>query len=130
MYQYSFEKLEVWQDARALVKSVYGLTSRFPSKETYGLSSQIQRAVVSVASNIAEGMGRNTEKEQVRFLEIAYGSLMETCCQLYLALDLEYIAQNELNNLRTDIDKVSNKINALSKSIINRMNKSESDNQN
>lgn len=122
MYQYSFEKLEVWQDARVLVKIVYELVSKFPSKEMYGLSSQIQRAAVSVASNIAEGMGRNTEKEQVRFLEIAYGSLMETCCQLYLSLDLGYITKEELDNVRLDIDKVSNKINALSKSIINRMN--------
>lgn len=122
MYQYSFEKLEVWQNARVLVKIVYELVSKFPSKEMYGLSSQIQRAAVSVASNIAEGMGRNTEKEQVRFLEIAYGSLMETCCQLYLSLDLGYITKEELDNVRLDIDKVSNKINALSKSIINRMN--------
>ena len=126
MYQYSFEKLDVWQDARAFVKKIYDLTSQFPPKENYGLSSQMQRAAVSIASNIAEGMGRNTEKEQIRFLEIAFGSLMETLCQLYLAVDLSYLSQDVFDSMKADVDKISNRINGLSKSIKDRLNKKQS----
>ena len=126
MYQYSFEKLEVWQCSRVLVKEIYNLTANFPPKENYGLSSQIQRAVVSVASNIAEGMGRTAEKEQIRFLEISYGSLMETYCQICLSLDLAYINQDQFDNLKTQIDKIANKINGLSKSIKERLNNKQS----
>lgn len=126
MYQYSFEKLDVWKDARAFVKKIYDLTSQFPLKENYGLSSQMQRAAVSIASNIAEGMGRSTEKEQLRFLEIAYGSLMETLCQLYLALDLCYLSQDVFDSMKADVDKISNRINGLSKSIKERLNKKQS----
>lgn len=89
-YRYSFEKLEVWSDARELVKTIYKTTENFPDKEKFGLSSQVQRAVVSIVSNIAEGVSRNSVKEQIRFIEVAYGSLMEVYCQLYVAVDLGY----------------------------------------
>ncbi|MGL5920481.1 MAG: four helix bundle protein [Bacteroidales bacterium] len=70
-HQYSFERLDVFQESRALAKDIYILTARFPSDEKYGLTSQVKRASISVVSNIAEGSGRNSPKEQMRFLEIA-----------------------------------------------------------
>jgi four helix bundle protein len=121
-YQYNFEKLEVWNDARHFVKAVYNITSHFPDKEKFGLSSQIQRASVSVVSNIAEGVSRNSVKEQIRFVEIAYGSLMEVYCQLYIAVDLGYIISELFETIKTEIDKIANKLNALNRSLIKRLN--------
>ncbi len=121
-YQYNFEKLEVWNDARHFVKAVYNITSHFPDKEKFGLSSQIQRASVSVVSNIAEGVSRNSVKEQIRFVEIAYGSLMEVYCQLYIAVDLGYLISELFETIKTEIDKIVNKLNALNRSLIKRLN--------
>jgi len=89
-HKYSFEKLEVWNDARKLVVEIYALTKRIPIDEKFGLCSQIKRA--SVVSNIVEGTSRTSDKEKIRFVEIAYGSLMEVYCQLYIAYDLEYLS--------------------------------------
>ena len=79
-----------------LVVEVYKLTKTFPAEEKYGLVSQMNRAAVSVPSNIAEGMGRMSVKEQIHFIEIAFGSLNETMCQLELAYELNYISQEDL----------------------------------
>ncbi len=73
-YIYSFEKLDVWQEARKLVKEIYIVSDLFPTSEKFGLTNQIRRASVSVVSNIAEGVSRFSPKEQIRFIEIAYGS--------------------------------------------------------
>jgi four helix bundle protein len=81
-HEYSFEKLRVWQNARQLAKAVYATTAKFPSRETYGLSSQCNCAVISVAANLAEGSSRQSPKDQAHFSEIAYGSLMELACLL------------------------------------------------
>lgn len=121
-YRYSFEKLEVWSDARGLVKIIYKITDSFPDKEKFGLSSQIQRAVVSIVSNIAEGVSRNSVKEQIRFIEVAYGSLMEVYCQLYVAVDLGYITTEVFEKIKIDIDKIANKLNALNRSLLKRLN--------
>lgn len=123
-YKYSFEKLEVWIDARELVKSIYALTEIFPDKEKFGLSSQIQRAAISIVSNIAEGVSRNSIKEKIRFIEIAYGSLMEVYCQLYIALDLNYIVTDKFEEIKLEIDKIANKLNALNRSFLKRLNNS------
>ncbi len=120
-HKYNFEKLEVWQDSRSLVKLVYSYTEKFPSKENYGLSLQMRRAAISVSSNIAEGMGRVSDKEQIHFLEISYGSLMETYCQLFLALDLGYISQENIEKAKLIVDEIANKLNALSRSIKRRL---------
>ena len=72
--KFSFEKLAVWQEARELVVECYSLVSKFPKEEKYALGDQIRRAVVSIASNIAEGSGRVSLKEKMHFIEIAYGS--------------------------------------------------------
>ncbi len=90
-FLYSFEKLIVWQKSINLAKQIYSATSKFPKDEIYGLSSQIRRAVVSISSNIAEGYVKSSSKEQVRFSEIAYGSLMEVLNQIIIAKEIKYI---------------------------------------
>ncbi len=119
-YKYSFEKLDVWQDARLFVKEIYTITKLFPSEERYNLCSQIQRASISIVSNIAEGLSRNSDKEKIRFIEIAYGSLMEVYCQIYISVDLLYITAQQFDELKSSIDKIANKLNALNRSIAHR----------
>lgn len=80
MEQYSFEKLEVYQLTRKLIQNVYQIVNRLPANERFALGSQLQRAIVSVLSNIAEGSGRVSIKEKIHFVEISYGSLMEAYC--------------------------------------------------
>lgn len=92
----NYTELEVWKFARGLVKSVYRLTKNFPTTELYSLTSQINRSVISIPSNIAEGIGRQSDKETIHFLYIAKGSLFELETQMYLAFDLEYISEDEL----------------------------------
>lgn len=120
-YLYYFEKLQVWKDSRSLVKLVYDLTRSFPAFERQGLASQIQRAVVSVSSNIAEGMSRGSEKDQLHFLEFSYSSLMEVLCQLNLAFDLQYIDESSLMNARSLLNTTSKELNALVRSIKKRI---------
>ncbi|MCT4644177.1 MAG: four helix bundle protein [Carboxylicivirga sp.] len=118
MHIYNFEKLEVWQLARKLVKKIYLATQSFPESEKYGLTNQLRRAGVSISSNIAEGIGRITNKERARFIEIAYSSLLEVLNQLILSNDLEFINEQELLNFRNDIDLLSNKLNAFHRKIL------------
>ena len=87
----SYRELLVWQKAKALAVHIYQATEQFPRNETYGLTSQIRRAAVSVASNIAEGQGRLTLGEFLHFLGQARGSLLELDTQVAIALDLEYL---------------------------------------
>lgn len=115
---FSFEKLHAYQVARLLVKSVYHITEDFPSFEKFGLSSQLQRAVVSIASNIAEDSGRKSIKEKIHFLEIAYGSLLEVYCQLQLAMDLCYICEAKFLELKTTIFELSRLIGGLNASFV------------
>ena len=96
---HNFKELIVWQKSRKLVKDVYNLTQKFPSDEKFGLTQQIRRASVSIPSNIAEGSGRGTNNDFLRFMDIANGSAFELETQLYLALDLEYISQSEFNEI-------------------------------
>ena len=121
-YKYSFEKLEVWNDARNLVKMIYLHTNNFPERERFGLSSQMQRAAVSIVSNIAEGVSRNSVKEKIRFVELAYGSLMELYCQLYVSVDLDYLTPNTFTLIKAEIDKIANKANALKRNFIKQLN--------
>ena len=96
MEDFYYRKLKVYHQAKALVAEVYNLCKNFPPQESYGLTNQVQRAVVSVPSNIAEGMGRFSIKERVHFVEIAYGSLMEVMCQLEVAEMLHYVTSEQL----------------------------------
>jgi four helix bundle protein len=94
-----FEDLQVWQEAREIVKVVYGLTKKFPRKELYGLADQIQKAAVSTMSNVAEGFESGTNKQFINFLYTSKGSNGEVRSQAYVALDLGYISQVECDDL-------------------------------
>jgi four helix bundle protein len=118
MYTYPFEKLEVWQQSKKLVVKIYKLTEKFPAEEKFGLTNQMRRAAVSVSSNLAEGSGRGTPKDQGYFYNMAYSSLMELLNQLLIASDLYWLTQEEMISVREDIEAVSIKINALRKSIL------------
>ena len=119
--EYSFQKLNVWKEAKILVIEVYHLLDDFPKFEKYALCDQIRHAVVSVPSNIAEGSGRKSMKEQIRFLEIAYGSLMETYNQLLIAIDLNYISDESVETIKPRIDAVAKMINGLRVSYSNKI---------
>lgn len=111
--QYGFEKLSVWQNSRKLVKEVYMLTKKLPTEERYGLCNQVQRAVVSVSSNIAEGASRTGNKDQGHFYQTAYASLMEVLCQLTLCLDLGFINDEAYTSTRAKVDLVAYQLNQL-----------------
>ena len=105
----SYRDLIVWQKAMDLTKKVYQITKTFPKDEIYGLTSQIRRCSVSVPSNIAKGRGRNSDKEFIRFLTIALGSIYELQTQLELALAFNYITNfDEINKLSIEVEKMLN----------------------
>jgi four helix bundle protein len=108
-----FEDLEVWQDARALVRRVYPLSAKFPNHETFGLTNQLKRAAVSVMSNIAEGFERGSNKEFVQFLFIARASCAEVRSHLYVALDLNYAPQSEIEEAREHSERLSRRLKTL-----------------
>jgi four helix bundle protein len=89
--RFPFEKLEVWQEARKLVKEVHTHTRAYPRTEVYGLTAQVNRAALSVANNLAEGSSRISLKDQAHFSNQAYGSLMETASDIIIATDLGYV---------------------------------------
>ena len=121
-YQFQFEKLNAWHEARKLVLNVYQLLEKFLKTENYALCDQLRRAVVSVPSNIAEGTGRMAIKEQIHFLEIAFGSLMEVYCQLQIAVDLGYITPEDLQIVKRDIFTTSKLISGLRTSKVAQLN--------
>lgn len=117
MSLYSFEKLEVWQLAKALTVNIYKLSENLPKDEKYGIISQLRRASFSVANNLAEGTSRNSDKEKVRFIEMSFGSLMEVLNILLIAKELELIGDKDLLDLRPKIEEIGNKMNALKNAI-------------
>lgn len=121
-HQYTFEKLEVWKASIKFAKSIYKTTNGFPSEEKFGLTSQLRRATISISSNIAEGSGKNSLKDQARFSEMAYASLLEVLNQLVLAYELEIINEQTLNDLRFELESLSKQINALKNTQIRRQN--------
>ncbi len=112
----SYRDLLVWQKAKALAVQIYRAKEQFPKAETYGLTSQIRRAVVSVPSNIAEGQGRLTCGEFLHFLGQARGSLLELDTQLAIALDLCYLKQDQYD-LDRDTYQVLGLLNRLIESL-------------
>lgn len=92
-----FEEIKAWQEARELAKTVYAITRLGDLCKDFGLKDQLQRAAVSVGSNIAEGFARNGNKEFIKFLWIAKGSATEVQSQLYTALDIKYITEDQFN---------------------------------
>ena len=97
-----YKNLKVYQIAKVIVKDVYKLMKKFPSEERFALCDQIRRAIISVPSNIVEGLSRTSDKEKHNFLNIAYGSLMEALCQLDISADLGYITNEELKHVEDE----------------------------
>jgi len=111
----SFEELTIWQEARKFTKRMYTLTKGFPREETYGLTSQIRRASVSMMSNIAEGFHRRSTKEFINFLIIARASTFEVQNDLFIALDLNYIDKAVFQENYNCSNKIAMLINKLIK---------------
>ena len=107
------KKLRVWESARRLVSSVYKATRAFWCSEICALTSQTNRAPVSVAAHLAERSSRTSRKDQGHFSQIAYGSLMELSCLLILAVDLGFLLAEHESALRMEIESVSRQLNAL-----------------
>ena len=113
----SYRDLETWQKAIELAEEIYQETKSFPKEETYGLTSQIRRAAVSVPSNIAEGQGRNSTAEFLRFLSIAYGSLCELGTQIIIAQRLAFLNQPAYELLEASVARVGRLIHGLANSL-------------
>lgn len=111
--KYSYKNLDVYKESKALVKMVYGLLKQFPKEEQYALCDQLRRAVISVPSNVAEGSGRTSMKDQAHFIEMAFGSLMEVDCQLDIAQELGYVSKNELDAICVQISRVAAMLSAM-----------------
>lgn len=101
--KYNYKELDVYRESKRLVTMVYALLKQFPKEEQYALCDQLRRAVISVPSNVAEGLGRYSTKEQVHFIEIAYGSLREVDCQLDIACDLNYVSADDIREVQNQI---------------------------
>lgn len=113
----NYKELKVWQKAMDLTVEVYKLVKLLPKEETYALSDQMRRAVVSIPSNIAEGQGRNSDKEFIQFLSIARGSLWELETQIEICLRIGYIDQSLATDTNNLIAEISKMLNALSNSL-------------
>ncbi len=107
---HNFRELKIWQKSVTLVKAIYILTQTFPKEEIYGITNQIRRCAISIPSNIAEGCGRNTNKQLIQFLDIAHGSSCELETQLIIANELEFISIDQLNLLMADVHEVQKMI--------------------
>lgn len=102
----SYKDLIVWQKSRILVRKIYLLTLKLPKEETFGITNQIRRAVISIPSNIAEGYDRGSNKEFVRFLKIAKGSAAEVETQLILCIDLGYFSLDDIQEILSLHDEI------------------------
>lgn len=113
MKTYSFEKLETWKEAVSLVKDIYRVTEDFPKEERFGLTSQLRRASISIASNLAEGTSRKTNKDKAHFTTMAFSSAMEILNQLIISVELNFVSEKDYILVRTKIEKITNMLNAL-----------------
>ena len=107
MTNQKFRKLEVWSKTMDFVEQIYLITKQFPKEELYGLTSQIQRAAVSIALNIAEGSGSGSDQEFKRFLNISLRSSYEVICGLEIAKRLKYLDEKSFNKLTNQCDELS-----------------------
>ena len=114
-----FEEIQAWQKSRIATRRIYELTKTGEFSKDYGLSNQIRRAAVSVMANIAEGNGRRTNKDFAGFLVQAHGSAAEVQSHLFVALDLQYIAQDQFDELYDLMDEVSRMVMSLAQHLRN-----------
>lgn len=115
MYTFSFEKLEVWIEAKEFTKKIYYYTNTFPESEKFGLSSQLKRASVSICSNLAEGTSRATFKDKAHFTTLAFSSAVEVLNQLIISFEIGFIHESIYEDLRMNLESITNKLNALKK---------------
>ena len=115
---HNFRKLDIWIDGIELADMIYSLTDAFPKNEVYGLNSQMQRAAVSVPSNIAEGAGKDSEKDFARFLSISLGSLYELETQVEIAYRRGYIETPNYYSVRTKLESLQKRIYVLHDKIV------------
>ena len=113
----TYTELFVWQKSMELVTSVYKESSNFPKEEIYGLISQIRRCAVSIPSNIAEGFGRKSQQDFIRFLKISMGSLFELQTQLRIAKNLEYLEVDKFNTVFEETREIERMLSAFIQSI-------------
>ncbi|MFB9110862.1 four helix bundle protein [Flavobacterium gyeonganense] len=112
-----FRKLLIWQKSMSLVTKIYYSTNNFPKEEIFGLTSQIRRSSISIPSNIAEGSGRESDKDLLRFLNISVGSLFEMQTQLEIAKNISYLKEDDFNNLYEDSREVERMLVSIIKKI-------------
>ena len=112
-----FTQLKVWQKSHNITINIYKLTAQMPSEEKFGLISQIRRASVSIESNLAEGCGRDSDKELARFVDISMGSSFELRCQLLIARDLGYINSKQYQTFESKIIEVNRMLGGLLKKL-------------
>ena len=110
---FTYRDLRVYQHAKDYVVYVYNLLKKFPKEENYALCDQLRRACVSIPSNIVEGMSRTSSKEQLHFIEFAYGSLCETMCQLEIAHELKFISDEDLKQAETRTTAIAQMLSGL-----------------
>lgn len=115
--KFRFEKLEIWQEAIGIIQLVYKLTKRFPKEELYGVISQFQRAVVSIASNIAEGSGGRSHSDFKRFLDISIGSALETASLVMVSEKLGFLTAEEALEVKTKLMVLIRRIYAFKKTL-------------
>lgn len=113
MYIFSFEKLDVWIEAKEFSKAIYLITSKFPETEKFGLVTQLRRGSVSVCSNIAEGSARKSFKDKAHFSTMSFSSAVEILNQLIISYELKFITEKEYFDLRKNLESITNKLNAL-----------------
>jgi len=113
-----YRNLIVWEKAFELTLTVYGATSSFPPEEKYGITAQLRKACVSIASNIAEGEGRRSASEFRRFLSIALGSLKEVEAQILISEGLGYLPPGKTSELMTMTAEVGRLLSGLSRSLL------------
>lgn len=121
---HNYKELKIWQKSMDLVENVFQLIANFPDSEKYGLIDQIKRSSISVPSNIAEGAGRNSNKDFSRFLSISRGSLNELNTQLIISLRLNFIENDKLNKLENEINEIQKMIYKFNQGLETKINQS------
>ncbi len=109
----NYRDLRVWDEAHRLTLAIYQVTASFPREERFGLTSQIRRASVSIAANLAEGCGRRSDGEMSRFVQIAMGSGSELSYHLLLSRDLKFLPQEQYADLNPRLERVMKMLSAL-----------------
>ena len=116
--KYDYKNLDAYKESKTLVILVYALIKKFPREEQYALCDQLRRAVISVPSNIAEGSGRTSSKDQAHFFEMAFGSLMDVNCQIDIAHDLCYVTNEDVENVEKHVRAIAALLSGLRRKIL------------